>query len=67
MKVVVNKKDKIVPVNCTLEMLMTILNIKTSDPVAIAIGEEVIESKDYPSIILKEGDKITIIKATCGG
>ncbi len=67
MKVVVNKKDKIVPVNCTLEMLMTILNIKTSDPVAIAIGEEVIESKDYPSITLKEGDKITIIKATCGG
>ncbi len=67
MKVIVNKKDKIVPVNCSLEMLMSILNIKATDPVAIAIGDEVIETKDYPSITLKEGDRITIIRATCGG
>ena len=67
MKVIVNKKDKIVPVNCSLEMLMSILNIKATDPVAIAIGDEVIETKDYSSITLKEGDRITIIRATCGG
>ncbi len=67
MKVIVNKKDKIVPVNCSLEMLMSILSLKATDPIAIAIGDEVIETKDYPLVTLKEGDRITIIRATCGG
>lgn len=67
MKVKVNNKDKIVPVDCNLTMLAEILGIKKEESVAIAIGTEVIEKSNWDTTILKDFDKITIIRATCGG
>lgn len=67
MKVVVNSKDKIVPIGCTLEQLIQILGIKDNEPVAIALGEDVIERDNWNITHLKDKDNITIIRPTCGG
>lgn len=67
MKVKVNNKDKIVPVDCNLTMLTEILGIKKEESVAIAIGTDVIEKSNWDTTILKDFDKVTIIRATCGG
>ena len=67
MKVKVNDKDKIVPVGCTLETLCQILGIKDNEPVAVALGTEVIERSVWSETKLNDHDKITIIRATCGG
>lgn len=67
MKVKVNNRDKIVPVGCTAKELVEILGIKENDPVALAIGEDVLSEENWASTELKENDKITIIRATCGG
>lgn len=67
MKVFVNKKDKIVPVGCSVETLTEILGIKKDESIAIAIEMEVIDKEKWSNTILKEGDKVTLIRATCGG
>ena len=67
MKVFVNGKEKIVPVGCTIEMLGDIIGIKKENPVAIALGEDVIEKNLWNKTKLKDGDKLTLISATCGG
>ena len=50
MKVIVNKREKIMPEN-----------------ISIAVNEEVISQTKWEETKLKDGDKITIIQATCGG
>lgn len=67
MKVKVNNKEKIIPVGCTIEELVEILGIKKGEPIALALGEEVLQKNNWEKTILKEGDRITIIRATCGG
>ncbi|MGP1515918.1 MAG: sulfur carrier protein ThiS [Bacteroidales bacterium] len=67
MKVIVNNKEKIVPIGCTVEMLAQIISIKSNEPVAIAIGEQIIEREDWKRVRLNDRDTVTIIKATCGG
>ncbi|MBR1768833.1 MAG: sulfur carrier protein ThiS [Bacteroidales bacterium] len=67
MKVKVNNKEKIVPVDCTVRMLTEIVGIKENEPVALALGEEVLPKAQWGETMLKEDDKITIIRATCGG
>ncbi len=67
MKVRVNNKEKIVPVGCTVCELVEIIGIKKDEPVALALGEEVLQQENWQKTVLKEGDRITIIRATCGG
>ena len=67
MKITVNNKQMIVPEGCTVKALCDIMNIKESDGAAIAVGMDVLTPSDYASRQLMEGDKVTIIRATCGG
>ena len=67
MKIFVNDKQTIVPDACTVKLLCDIMNIKESDGAAIAVGMDVLSPADYPTRQLKDGDKVTIIRATCGG
>lgn len=67
MKVLVNNKEKIVPVGCTVELLAELIGISKENPVAIALGDEVVEKDLWQSTILQPSDRITIIGATCGG
>ena len=47
--------------------LCGIMNIRENDGVAIAVGMDVLTPEDYTTRQLNEGDKVTIIRATCGG
>ena len=67
MKIFVNDKQTIVPDACTVKLLCDIMNIKACDGAAIAVGMDVLSPTDYLTHTLKEGDKVTIIRATCGG
>ncbi|MBQ9254460.1 MAG: sulfur carrier protein ThiS [Bacteroidales bacterium] len=67
MKVKVNNREKIVPVDCTAQMLVEIMGVKENEPIALALGEEVLPKIQWENTVLKEGDKLTIIRATCGG
>ncbi|MBO7481186.1 MAG: sulfur carrier protein ThiS [Bacteroidales bacterium] len=67
MIVLVNGKDTNVTSGCTLEKLCETIGIKPNEPVAVAIGTDVIDRNMWDATILNEGDKVTIIRATCGG
>ena len=67
MNIIVNDRKMIVPNACTVKALCDIMNIKESDGAAIAVGMDVLTPADYASRQLMEGDKVTIIRATCGG
>ena len=67
MNIIVNDRKMIVPEGCTVKALCDIMNLRESDGAAIAVGMDVLTPADYASRQLMEGDKVTIIRATCGG
>ncbi len=67
MIVLVNGKNTEVASGCTLEKLCETIGIKPNEPVAAAVGADVIDRNMWSATILKDGDNITIIRATCGG
>lgn len=67
MKIVVNDKPKEVPDGCTVEQLCTLVGLKSDNPVAVAVGMDVLDRDRWSTTELKENDKITIIGAVCGG
>ena len=67
MNITVNNQIMTVPDGCSVKALCEIMNLKNSDGAAVAVGMEVLEKQDYESQLLCEGDKVTIIRATCGG
>ena len=67
MNITVNNQPMSVPDGCSVKALCEIMNLKNSDGAAVAVGMEVLEKQDYESRLLCEGDKVTIIRATCGG
>lgn len=67
MIVLVNGKNTDVASNCTLEKLCETIGIKANEPVAAAVGTDVIDRDMWSATLLKDGDSITIIRATCGG
>lgn len=67
MKVLVNNKEKIIPVGCTIDRLAQIIGIKPDDSIALAIDEDILQREEWKERKLTGGEKITIIGATCGG
>jgi len=67
MIVLVNGKNTEVASGSTLEKLCETIGIKANEPVAAAVGADVIDRNMWNATILKDGDNITIIRATCGG
>ena len=67
MRITVNDKQMILPDGCNVKTLCEIINIKDSDGAAIAVGMDILTPADYLTRQLREGDKVTVIRATCGG
>ncbi len=67
MKIIVNKKEMEVCENCSVEQLAEMVNGKSVDNIAVAVGMKVIRKEDWSTYQLKEGDSVTLIRATCGG
>lgn len=66
MNVLVNNKEQTIKDGTELDVLLEKLSI-SSQGVAVALNQHVVKKTDWASTLLKEGDKITIIKATQGG
>ncbi|MDR1847012.1 MAG: sulfur carrier protein ThiS [Bacteroidales bacterium] len=67
MKVFVNKKDTIVPMDCSITELLSAVGKQDTFGIAVAIGTKVIQRDKWQETKLQEGDAVTIIEATCGG
>ena len=67
MNITVNNQTMTVPDRCCVKDLCGIMNIRENDGVAIAVGMDVLTPEDYTTRQRNEGDKVTIIRATCGG
>ena len=66
MKVFLNHQEICVGSRGTLRDLLAGQSI-TSDGVAVAVNNRIISKEDWPDTFLANGDKVTVIRATCGG
>ena len=66
MKVFLNHQEICVGSRVTLRDLLAGQSI-TSDGVAVADNNRIISKEDWPDTFLANGDKVTVIRATCGG
>lgn len=67
MKILLNKESFDLEVNSSLYELLKSANIKEFNGIAIAVNNSVVRRDNWNNTILKDGDKVTIIKAVCGG
>ncbi len=66
MKVFLNHQEICVGSRVTLRDLLASQSI-TPDGVAVAVNNRIISKEDWRSTFLANGDKVTVIRATCGG
>lgn len=67
MNIIINQQPKDVPSPCSLEHLLTqVLNIPVAG-LAVAVDQTVIPSTDWAAYMLRDADKIMLIRATQGG
>jgi sulfur carrier protein len=67
MNIVINQQPKDIPDQCSLQQLLTeVLNIPVAG-LAVAVDQSVIPSTDWAAYVLREADKVMLIRATQGG
>jgi sulfur carrier protein len=66
MIIIVNGKEQEIKDNSTIEGLLEKISQK-NERIAIEINNEIISASNYNKFLLKNGDKIEIIKAVGGG
>jgi sulfur carrier protein len=67
MNIFVNNEIKVLSVPLRLSELLSDINLSSARGIAIAINNEVIPKAIWENHLLKENDKVTIIRATQGG
>lgn len=67
MEVIVNNNPTTTVNNQSIRLLLNELNIASLRGTAVAVNNAVIPKLNWDDHLLKENDKITIIKATQGG
>jgi len=67
MRILINKKERIVPADCNIKEMIDLLGIGQSFGMAVAIGNKVVPREKWNEEKLHENDSVTIIEATCGG
>lgn len=66
MKLFVNSKEYQLADNASVATLAEELQLPKSG-VAVAVNNQIVKKDEWQSTVLKENDKIIIIKAVCGG
>lgn len=66
MQVFINSQKKELAGN-SFDALISVLELKSLNGIALAINDRVVSKKDWTSIALKENDRVTLIRATQGG
>jgi len=66
-EVSINKKKFQLPEKGTLADVLPLLEIGQPDGIAIAVNEEVIPRREWAGYVLREQDRVFVIRATQGG
>ncbi|HEY1201949.1 MAG TPA: sulfur carrier protein ThiS [Niastella sp.] len=67
MNIIINQQPRDIPDKCSLEHLLThVLGIPVAG-LAVAVDQTVIPNTDWPAYMLREADKVMLIRATQGG
>ncbi len=67
MKITVNNTTYEISTNTNIVKLLAIIDIPNTRGIAIAVNNSVITKVDWINYVLKENDKVLLIKATQGG
>ncbi len=67
MEIIINDKTLSLPEGASVAFALSVANIMAQRGVAVAVNSSVISSAEWELHILKENDKIMVIKATQGG
>lgn len=66
-EVFINQQKFQLPETGTLAGVLPLLHIQQADGVAIAVNEVVISRGEWEECVLKNGDRVFVIRATQGG
>ena len=66
-EVSINQQKFQFPEDGRLADVLPLLEIRQADGIAIAVNEEVVPSRDWAGHMLREGDRVFVIRATQGG
>jgi sulfur carrier protein len=67
MEISINSKTIELPDNAGILEALQNVQINNSNGIAIAVNNQVVPRSDWTDLKLKDGDKITLIRATQGG
>ena len=67
MKIAVNNNTYEISENTNIIKLLEIIEVSETQGMAIAVNNTVVPKLDWKNFILKEDDKVLLIKATQGG
>lgn len=66
MHILINEEVREVTSDISVSLLFETLGIQSAG-IAVAVNDQVIRRSDWENTLLKEQDRITVIRATCGG
>ena len=66
MKVIINKKEMMVEDGLTIKALLVSQQLDKPG-VAVAVDNRVVGRDQWESRVLNDGERLTVIKAVCGG
>jgi len=67
MNLIVNGRDTQVPERCDVVLLLQVEQVKYPDMVSVELNGEILERKDFPATVLREGDKVEFLYFMGGG
>jgi len=67
MNIYVNNKQQELPSQANITGMLELLNITSQKGIAIAINNNVVPGAEWNTYVLKDDDKVTLIRATQGG
>lgn len=67
MKITINNNTYEISENTNILKLLEIIKVSDTTGMAIAVNNSVVPKPDWENFILKEKDKVLLIKATQGG
>lgn len=67
MEITVNHKSYVVDEACSVEQLLNLVLRQEAKGIAIAVNQNIVAKTNWSRHALRQGDQVTLIKATQGG
>lgn len=65
-KVYINDEEKIFPDMTTIDVMLNDMNLGEKT-VVVVVNDEIVEHKQYAETVLKDGDRIDLVRIVGGG